>query len=218
MDTLDIDFLDVAANIHNTYDGNLREYFRMVWNAPNVKLPYHNVRHMFHVTWEAYNGAMYYIKKDPESISRRTLRSGLVGGMVHDYNHLGGRVEDAINIELAIDGLKTFAIPEDKPYIPEISSFVRATQFPHIEGDYPLMARILRDADITYTLSPAWLKTVGYELPAELNKKPEEIIRFQESFLKCLKFSTEWAEEKYRPIIDKRLRQLPILIDYAYGK
>lgn len=215
---IELDFLDVAANIANTYDGNLRDYFRVVWNAPNVTLPYHNLRHMFHVTWEAYNGAMYYLLKNNDSISRLELRNMLIGGMFHDYNHLGGdAVNDAFNIKLAKRGLATYITPQDRPHYDIIASYIEATEFPHIHKELTLPAKILRDADISYTLSPAWLQLVGYGLPVELNKKPEEIIKFQETFLKGLQFSTEWAEEKYRPIINKRLRQLPVLIDFAYG-
>lgn len=215
----ELDFLDVAANINNTYDGNLRDYFRVVWNAPNVMLPYHNLRHMFHVTWEAYNGAMFYLSENKDIISRVELRNMLIGGMFHDYNHLGGdATNDAFNIKLAKKGLATYILPQDKPHYDTIASYIDSTEFPHVDKELTLPAKILRDADISYTLSPAWLQIVGYGLPAELNKKPEEIIKFQESFLKGLTFSTTWAECKYRPIIEKRLRQIPILVDFAYGK
>ncbi len=215
----EVDFLDVASNIHNTYDGNLRDYFRVVWNAPNAALPFHGVRHMFHVTWETYNGVMYYLALNPNIITRLELRNALVGGMFHDYAHSGGDATDKYNIKQAKKGLATFIIPQDKPYYDIIASYIDATEYPHDKTkELSLPAKILRDADISYTLSPAWLQNVGYGLPAELNREPEKIIKYQEEFLKSLTFETKWAEEKYRPVIEKRLRQIPILVDYAYGK
>lgn len=215
----EMDFLDVAANIHNTYDGNLKEYFRMVYNAPNVDLPFHGMSHMFHVTWDAYNGAMYYIALNKNLISRLELRLLLIGGMGHDYNHSGGDANDKYNIRQAKKGIAAHILPEDRPYLDIIYSYVDATEYPHDKDkQLSLPAKILRDADMAYTLRPVWLQNVVRGLPLELGKKPEDIVRFQEDFLKGLSFETEWAEEKYRPVIEKRLKQVPILVDFAYGK
>ena len=216
----ELDFLDIAANVCNTYDGDLRDYFRVIWNAPNVALPFHGIRHMFHVTWDSYNGVMYYIKMNPNSISRIELRNLLIAGMFHDYAHSGGDAPtDKYNIKQAKKGLATFILPQDKPYYDTIISYIDATEYPHNKNqELSFPAAILRDADMSYTLGSAWLQTVGYGLPYELNKKSEDIIKTQEDFLKGLTFETEWAEKKYRPIIEKRLKQIPILVDFAYGK
>ena len=42
--------LNIVNNREGLYEGDLKQYFKMVFEAPNVFNPYHNFRHMLHMT------------------------------------------------------------------------------------------------------------------------------------------------------------------------
>lgn len=212
-----MDLFDILSNKENTYDGDLKHYFRVLWNSPNVSNPYHNIEHILGVTSDVYEGAMFYIKKY-NSVTRRDLRSILISALFHDYNHIGAE-NDSANIELAINGLRTYILPIDKPEFAIISENIKGTQFPHSNKEMTLCGNILKDADISYTLTDNWFKLVCFDLSNEINKSAEDMIRFQETFLKNIwKVETEWAKLKYSPIVEKRLEQISKIIEFTYGK
>lgn len=56
-------------NKYNLYEGNLRAYFQIIFHkAKNLNNPYHNFRHMMHVTWLSYLACKYY--SDVLSVNR----------------------------------------------------------------------------------------------------------------------------------------------------
>lgn len=185
--------IQIINNIAGNYPGNLKEYFRIVWRAPNIMLPYHNIRHMLHVMWDVYDATLAY----PE-IDERTRRNLLIAALFHDYNHTGSGKDDAVNIRNAVQGLRTHILPVDEPYFDEITSYIKATQFPHQAGDLDLPALIMRDADVASTLSDVWIAMVSFGLNKELGLSPEEMLKAQKPFLGSIKFGTDWAEQKYR--------------------
>ena len=52
------DVVGMIVNKNDRYEGNLIHYYKLVMKAPNAYAPYHNVRHMLHVFWESYDGAV----------------------------------------------------------------------------------------------------------------------------------------------------------------
>ena len=205
--------IQIITNPDAKYPGDLKHYLKVVWYSPNVNVPYHNLRHMLHVMWATYHGAEFY----KDEISPRTLRNMLIAALFHDYNHPGETGNDARNIEIAIRGLKTFLLPIDQPHLGEISEYIKATQFPHLKLELTLAAKIVRDSDIAYTLSDAWIQTVSFGLNQEIGLSTEEMLRSQEGFLRSLKFETEWAEKEYTPRIDLRIAEANEMCEVIYG-
>ena len=195
--------IQIVNNTDNKYPGDLKHYLKIIWNSPNVNVPYHNIRHMLHVMWATYQGAEYY----NSDISPRMLRNMLIAALFHDYNHPGKTTDDSKNIKLAIDGLSLNILPEDKSYFVEISNYIRATQFPHLDIKLDLAAKIIRDADISYTLYDVWIHTVNFGLSQEIGISPEQMLKGQSDFLKTLRFETEWAEKEYRERINSRIEE-----------
>ena len=207
--------IQIVLNKDNKYPGDLKHYLRVIWHSPNLLKPYHGLRHMLHVFWDTYYGALYY----GEKISPRTLRNMLIAALFHDYNHCGKTGNDAANIALAIEGLKQHILPIDEPYLDEIVSYIKATEYPHKEGEMPLPALIIRDADISYTLSDTWIQLVNFQLNREMGLSPEEMLRSQQPFLeKYLKFSTEWAEKKYSDRVTARIEEVKDMVKVIYGE
>jgi hypothetical protein len=195
--------IQIINNVEDKYPGDLKHYLRVIWYSPNVNVPYHNLRHMLHVMWATYQGAQYY----KDQIDPRTLRNMLIAALFHDYNHPGESGNDSKNIEIAIKGLKTFILHQDRPFLDEICGYIKATQFPHLKLDLTLPGKIIRDADVAYTLSDAWIQTVSFGLSEEIGLSTEEMLRGQEGFLKSLQFETEWAKNEYgnkSPIVLKK--------------
>jgi hypothetical protein len=204
--------IDIIKNKDNTYPNDLTHYLKIVWMAPNATAPYHNIRHMLHVMWDTYNGYLYY----KNEISPRTLRNMLVAALFHDYAHSGKSGNDSYNIETAIHYLTLFILEEDKPFLDEISEYIKATQFPHLVMELTLPGKILRDADVTYTLSDTWIQTVAFGLSEEIGISTESMLKGQETFLKSLHLETEWAQKEYGPKIEERIIEAKDMCDVIY--
>ena len=189
------DIPDIIANAEGLYDGNLAYYYRWILdNAQNLNNPYHNYRHMMHVPWQCHNACKFYAKS--ELVSPRNMRALLIAGLFHDFNHCGMFGDDDLNIERALRGLGKALLPEDHDIGGRISDYIQVTQYPyHIpQSDLDLCGSIIRDADLTQVFSPAWIQQVVFGLAAEWRKKPIEVLRMQEPFLKNLTFHTLWAK------------------------
>jgi hypothetical protein len=66
------DIIRMVKNVDGYYEGNLKKYFKLIMKAPNAYAPYHNVRHMAHVFWESYDGALYM------GLDKREMRNLLI--------------------------------------------------------------------------------------------------------------------------------------------
>jgi hypothetical protein len=190
--------LEVATNPKKIYEGNLEYYFKVVWDqATNLYNPYHNFRHMFHITWLCYLACIYYHRL----LTKRQRRNLLIAAITHDMNHLGVAGDDRLNIERAVRAMKACLLPEDQPHAYEIEWIVRPTQFPHTvaSSEISLSAKILRDADLTQSLSPVWIQEVVLGLSAEWDIPAIEVFRMQKEFLGKLRFTTSWANELFPP-------------------
>jgi hypothetical protein len=207
--------IDIINNKDNTYPGDLKHYFKAVFNAPNKNAPYHNLRHMLHVTWATYYGAMYYGDK----ISPRHLRNMLIAALFHDYDHVGKVGNDAENIKAALVGLNFNLMEEDREWdnLHMIVRCIAATEFPHKDGLWGLPQLIVRDADIAYTLSDVWIQTVTCGLSEELGITAEQMLKGQEPFLRSLKFGTEWGNNEYGHRIENRITEAKQMVETLYN-
>ena len=178
------------------YEGNLVVYFRTIFNkARNLRYGYHNFRHIFHVTGLCYQACLFYRNK----LTRREIRNLLIAAMFHDFDHLGLLGDDDLNIAKAIRGLERHILDQDRPNLPDIVLLIKATEYPYKVPSVKLelSAQIIRDCDLSQSLSVAWIQQVVFGLAEEWGKKPIEVLRMQESYLDHLNFETEWARKMF---------------------
>jgi hypothetical protein len=187
---------EIIRNVDGLYEGDLRHYFKVVLEcAKNLKNPYHNFRHMFHVTWLCYDACIHY----NEVLSPKQMRRLLIAAMFHDFDHAGRSGNDDLNIEIAIRGLRKYAHPQDADDLDEIEKLIRTTQFPHIiaADKLSLLGAILRDADLSQGLSPVWVQEIIFGLSSEMCVDPIDVFKMQAGFFSNLKFLTDWAQLKF---------------------
>ncbi len=202
--------VDIVKNANGRYTGDLVHYYKLVMNAPNADAPYHNVRHMLHVLWEAYDGGVHM------GLSKDELRVLLIAAIMHDYNHVGQKGDDSVNIERSIRALHMNALEEDRALIFDIENIIRATQYPYVENDpqkLTLSQRILRDADQSQTFSLVWVQSIVYGLSKELDITPRKMLEFQIPFLQKLSFFTLWGENKFSTKISARIAEVKEMIE-----
>mgnify|MGYP001612833552 CR=1 FL=1 len=198
---------EIIRNDHNLYEGDLNHYFRAVFkHAQNLFNPYHNFRHIFHVTWLCYQACIFY----REAMSPREMRNLLIASIFHDFDHTGKPGPDSVNIERAITGLRKHLASEDKDEFPNIEAIIKATEYPYVvpSGKLDLLCQIIRDADLSQAFSPVWIQQVVFGLAGEWMKPPYEVLKAQGAFLKNLNFSTAWAREMFpESAINKKIAE-----------
>jgi len=199
---------DIIENVHGRYVGDLKHYYKLVINAPNVFAPYHNTRHMLHVLWESYDGGINM------GLDLHDMRVLLVSAIMHDYDHLGHKTEDLKNIQRAISGLRENIHPIDLDKIHLIENTIRATEFPYTipSEELNLIGKILRDADQSQTFSVAWIQAIRFGLSKELEITPKKMMEMQIPYLQSLKFHTSWGERKFGPMIQSRISDVERLL------
>jgi hypothetical protein len=199
--------LEMIRNDGALYEGNLKHYFRVVWkHARNLMLPYHNFRHMLHVTWLCYEACGYY----RQGLTSREMRNLLIAAMFHDFDHCGMFGEDDLNIERAIRALRKHICDQDRPFLPVIERFIRGTQYPHVipSDELDLCGRILCDADISQGLDPAWLQQVILGLGAEWGNTPLDVLKVQEPFLSGMHYLTDWAKQRFpKQVVNAKIEE-----------
>lgn len=183
--------VQIIVNLEGLYEGNLIEYFQAFFFSESLNNAYHNFRHGTHVLFLCHDGARFH----RNGLSKRKIRNLLIAAIFHDYNHRGIAGDDAANIELAIQGLREFVLPEDANHFDDIELLLRGTQFPPVieDSELPLEGLILRDADMMQAFSVAWIQQVVFGLAAEGTKSPIEVLKMQEVFLQNTKFKTGWG-------------------------
>lgn len=200
------DLIHMITNVNNRYDGDLKYYFQLVMKAPNAYAPYHNVRHMLHVFWEAYDGGVQM------GLNTRDFRNLLIAALMHDYGHQGKKGDDQFNIDIAIRAIDTYALEIDRPYLLDIRNAIRATKFPYSNEEFTQNQLILRDADQSQTFSSVWVQSILYGLGQELEMSFEQMLKMQRPFLEKLQFSTLWGKNKFEPLIQPRLELIDKMI------
>ena len=193
---------------------NLKPYFKAIYNSKSANLPYHNIEHLLGVMTDVLEACHFYFFSFTET---RTL---LIAALFHDYNHTGVMGDDVINIKIAIDGITEHILESDKIWLPDIISYISATQFPHSsieDTEENLPQNIIRDADVAYTLKDEWFNLVTNGLGAEMGKTPEEMLKMQVPFMEnYLVLTTDWAKEKYAKTIKARIAEVTQIIKVLY--
>ena len=201
-----IDIIPIIRNVNGRYEGDLRHYFKLVMEAPNFHMPYHNFRHMTHVLWEAYDGAVH-MGLDPVK-----MRIILIAALMHDYDHTGIKNDDQVNIDRAVRALDKYALEKDRQYLIEIRDAIRATKYPYTDEEFTTDQLILRDADQSQTFSLVWMQSLG-GLSKEMGMSFRDILSMQRPFLSGLKFHTAWGRNKFEPLIPMHLARVDDLLE-----
>lgn len=186
----------IIRNDERLYEGDLVHYFQAIFkHAPNLRHPYHNFRHMLHVTWLCYQACEFY----KGNMCPLEMRKLLVAAMFHDFDHLGTFGNDHANILRSVDGLDRYIQLLDTPYRKDIHVLIEATEYPHTSAteSLSLSGKIIRDADLCQVFSPAWIQHVVFGLASEWGRSPVEVLRMQHPFLSNIKLETEWARIMY---------------------
>ena len=212
----------IIGNDRGLYDSDLAGYFRtLFFEATNLDRPYHNLRHMLHVTWLCYKAAEYY----RDRLTKRQIRNLLIAALFHDFDHPGrpdpeADDPDGVNIGIAIAGLRGHIALEDRPFLPAIEALIVATHYPYtVSSDkLDLADRIIRDADLAQALSPVWIQQVVIGLAREWHEAPLEVLKMQSAFLAGLSFHTDWARERFPPrLISAKIAEAEWLMGLLAG-
>lgn len=207
----------IIRNYESLYQGDLIGYFRIVFNqARNLRYPYHNFRHMLHVTWLCYQACLFY-RVDLDS---RRMRNLLIAALFHDFDHSGMLGDDDLNIARAVRGLERYICPDDTGSLGDITTIIRATEYPYLVSSEKLglLERIIRDCDLSQAFSVAWIQQVVIGLSQEWCRKPIEILESQTPFLRSIKFSTEWAQAFFpQETIEGKIKEVQELLELLNG-
>lgn len=210
---------DIINNKEQYYNGDLRHYFRALFNSRAANNSYHNIRHSCTVFINTYNGlreSFFKLKEETQqyrwyqdSDFRDITRALLVASLLHDYNHSGRAGNDDLNIELSIRGFTKICLDEDKKISRYVEDYIRCTEFGpngHIHTAPTEFHRILRDADLTQICSDAWIRMVIFGLADEMNISPIEMLRMQEGFLSKVRFESAWGQ-RFIPKIQEKIQE-----------
>lgn len=208
-------FVEIMDNPHDVYEGNLQRYFSLIFRAPNIYNPYHDLQHMLSVTRICYRACRYYVGLG--QMTRRQARNLLIAALFHDYGHPGLPQDDLINIETAVDALRQYILKEDAPYLAEIIMIIETTQYPHKDygENLTLLQAIIRDADLGQTFGDDWIRDILFGLGKEMGKSPYEMLEMQEDFLRGIRFYSTFGREYYggEPAIDAKIREVRSLLE-----
>ncbi len=203
---------EIVRNERGAYEGNLVHYFRVVFNkAQNLRNPYHNFRHLCHVMWLCHSACEFY----GDTLTPRVKRALLIGALFHDFDHTGKSVHDSVNIARAIGGLVEHLLPEDRDIFFEIVDIIRATEYPYTISSekLDLACQIIRDADMSQSLSVAWIQQTIFGLSEEWSKTPLDVLKLQKPFHEKLRFLTEWANHEFpQEVIDRKIAEAEELV------
>lgn len=198
---------DIIQNREKLYQGDLIYYFRTILaKAQNLRNPYHNFRHMMHITWLCYQACTFY----QDQLSAREMRNLLIAAMFHDFDHPGIRGNDDLNIERAVRGLEEYIALVDRLSVGKIKEIIRATEYPYStpSESLPLCGKIIRDADAAQSLDVAWVQQTLFGLATEWGVSFEEILTREIAFHEKLQFETQWAQELFpHDVIAEKLRE-----------
>lgn len=195
----------IVSNTLGLYLGNLVYYYQTLFKeAKNLELPYHNLGHIGNVLFLCHDACMYYLDQRVGKnflLNERQMRNLLIAAIFHDFDHTGEGNDDWKNIRFAIAALNQYILPKDAPYFEEIADLIRATKYPYDDTaeELSLSAKILRDADKCQALSVSWLQQVIIGFSREWKKPRLDVFKAQLSFFGSLKFSTDWAMNKFPP-------------------
>lgn len=177
---------------------------------PSNHLPYHGIDHLYSV-YEMCNKIVYSDKNYRNLDKKDEL---FIAALFHDFNHSGGKLTDAENISNAIlgcnDFLDTIENTLDRDLIHEI---IRATQFPSVidKADLNEHQKIIQDADMCYLFTDLSIVKLYCGLRSEFNQDLKTFLDNQINFFNSLSFNTEYCNNLWNNIKNKRVEELELL-------
>lgn len=202
----------IIRNDAGLYEGDLAHYFRILFNqAQNLEHPYHNFRHMAHVTVMSYFACDHH----RDELTGREMRDLLIAALFHDFDHSGMMGNDDLNIARAIRGLDAHLLPDDLPHRDEIVAIIQVTQYPYqVESsELDLLGRIIRDADMSQLFSVAWMQQIIFGLSSEWGKTPLDVLNGQVTFIQNLAFYSGWGQTTFpKSAVDRKIIEIDGLV------
>ncbi|MFA7088283.1 MAG: hypothetical protein WC146_03010 [Patescibacteria group bacterium] len=195
--------ISIINNEEGLYYGNLRYYFREVFQAPNARNPYHNFRHSVYVFCQVYEGGRY------ENLNKADMRALLIAALFHDYGHSGRIGQDREEIKNTIKSLSLIILNGDDHLWHDIRDLIESTEWPHPQDRHVFKSmKILRDADISQIVDDVWWQQVIFGLSLEHGVPPISQLKNEINFLSKLQFESDWGKMVYQPKIDSRIREI----------
>ncbi|MEI6835276.1 MAG: hypothetical protein WCK59_00385 [Candidatus Falkowbacteria bacterium] len=191
--------------------GSLWYYFSIIYKAPNISNPYHNLRHLMYVVCQVYVGGKFM--KYYELTSNRSFRALLIAAMFHDYAHSGVMGHDKDEVDRSVLEAKKYLLKSDMDLEDEVTNFIRATQFPYVECKQNLGVDIIRDADMSQLFDDEWIQQVILGLSLEMKITPLQMLQSQLVFIPAMTFHTKWAKESFSPLVDVRLMEVKKMLE-----
>ena len=188
-------------------------YSYIINTNPSSNLPYHNTFHLEHVCQFSLLGADFY------NLSNDDKKILATAALFHDYNHTGSGKNDDININNAIEGFLKFNSNDkvekfkefnfNKKEMDIIINLIKSTRYPYITECDTLMEKILRDSDVLQgPFCQNYINGVVFGIAKENNIPFEKMIDGQVSFLKSMKFNTDWANDLYKKILPQTINKV----------
>ena len=174
--------------------------------------PYHNNRHMWNMAQIALTlFRTTFVSAPPLEKYLWVEKELLIACLWHDYEHSGGRLPDAENIERAVSGMYEWAAEHGQHIIPEIlaeaGEAIRVTEFPFIHTPKDIVQWCIRDADLLYTFSNNTgpiVEGLYEEIKHKLNGATfQEFLLGQRKFLATAEFFTTEGRLLRDALIDR---------------
>ncbi len=178
---------------------NLHEaYSFAIENNSSSDLPYHNSFHTRCMIINCAEGAAN------QNLPYERTRVLLLSALFHDYDHSGGKLKDAQNIQRAIAGLKKYCKNDASfdNYLSEASEIIESTLFPPISEPKTLSQKIICDADQMQMYMPEWERQIftGMRMEIEIltGKKISfsEMVKMQVKYMQNMEWHTTWAKQR----------------------
>lgn len=176
----------------------------------SADMPYHNNQHLFNVARLASQ-----LYRSGWECNRTDERLIIVAALFHDYDHSGGELKDATNIERAIAAMREFL--QRRPVLgvdpDRVAELIAVTEFPFVRDPKNKLEQCLRDADLLYSFSDATVPDIMDGLRAEMELSQQREITLDEfkagqlHFINQMVFHTPFAQDVWTELKDDLIKQ-----------
>lgn len=184
----------------------------------SADMPYHNNQHLFNVARLASQ-----LYRSGWDCNRTEERLVITAALFHDYDHSGGELKDAQNIERAIKGMTEFL--QRRPVLgvdPErVAELIAVTEFPFTREPKNKLEQCLRDADLLYSFSDATVPDIMDGLRSEIERSQQREISLDEfkvsqrAFINSMVFHTPFAQDVWAELKDDLIHQQQLYMSDA---
>ena len=186
-----------------------KSFYHVINNNESVNLPYHNTRHLIKVFDSCMEIARGY------NLSEHDLVVLGVAALFHDYNHSGGKLTDAENVQIAIDEFnKFYELNKDLfdgiHYI-SIGHLITYTEFPKTKEPENDIQKILMDADLIQAFDIDWFLYAVKGLSMERGVTVQKALVDQTNFINNVSFYTRYASKLHKKEKKKYSKKLEYL-------